>query len=160
MPTITISGATNVDEGSPYSLTLGAISDPGADTVTSWIVHWGDGSSDTYTADGVVTHTYADGPDSHAITVDLTDEDGLHLDRANDLGITVDNVAPQNVDAGEDDTVDEGDAVRSERHLHRSRQRRYATPTCGRSAPTTARSSLTAPARPSASRRTTTASTP
>ena len=80
VPTITISGAANVNEGSPYSLTLGAISDPGADTVTSWIVHWGDGSSDTYTADGVVTHTYADGPDGHDITVDLTDEDGLHLD--------------------------------------------------------------------------------
>ena len=44
-PSIAISGNANVDEGSAYSLTLGAITDPGTDTVTSWIVHWGDGNS-------------------------------------------------------------------------------------------------------------------
>ena len=47
-PTIAISGAANVNEGSAYSLTLGAVTDPGTDTVTSYIVHWGDGNSDTY----------------------------------------------------------------------------------------------------------------
>ena len=46
-PTIAISGAANVDEGSAYSLTLGAVTDPGTDTVSSYIVHWGDGNSDT-----------------------------------------------------------------------------------------------------------------
>ena len=49
-PSIAISGAASVNEGSSYSLTLGAVTDPGTDTVTSWIVHWGDGSSDTYAA--------------------------------------------------------------------------------------------------------------
>ena len=68
-PSIQISGAANVDEGSAYSLTLGAVTDPGQDTVSSWIVHWGDGNSDTYATDGAKTHTYADGPDDHAITV-------------------------------------------------------------------------------------------
>ena len=48
--------------GQPLQPTLGAITDPGTDTVTSWLVHWGDGSSDTYTSGGVKTHTYADGP--------------------------------------------------------------------------------------------------
>jgi len=72
-PTIALSGAAAVDEGSSYSLTLGAITDPGTDTVTSWIVHWGDSSSDTYSAGGVVAHTYADGPASPTITVDLVD---------------------------------------------------------------------------------------
>jgi hypothetical protein len=110
VPTIAISGAATVDEGAPYSLTLGAISDPGTDTVTAWTVHWGDGSSDTYSAGGVVTHTYADGPDSHGITVDLLDEDGTHLDRANDLSVTVDNVAPT-ADGGADQTAAEGTAV-------------------------------------------------
>ncbi len=66
-------------------LTLGAVSDPGTDTVTSYIVHWGDGSSDTYLAAGVKTHTYADGPASRSITVDLVDEDGTFLNRANAL---------------------------------------------------------------------------
>ncbi len=46
--------------------------------MTSWIVHWGDSSPDTYAAGGVVTHTYADGPATPTITVDLVDEDGTH----------------------------------------------------------------------------------
>ena len=93
-PTIAISGAANVNEGASYSLTLGAVTDPGADTVTSWVVHWGDGSSNTYGTDGVKTHTYADGPNTRTITVDLIDEDGTFLDRANALSVDVDNVAP------------------------------------------------------------------
>ena len=93
-PTIGISGASNVNEGSSYSLTLGAVTDPGADTVSSYVVHWGDGSSDTYDEDGVQTHTYADGPNSYAISVDLVDEDGTFFDSANALTVTVDNVAP------------------------------------------------------------------
>ena len=32
-PTIAISGAANVNEGTPYSLTLGAITDPGSNTI-------------------------------------------------------------------------------------------------------------------------------
>ena len=43
-PTIAISGAANVDEGSSYSLTLGAVTDPGTDTVYNYVVHWGDGT--------------------------------------------------------------------------------------------------------------------
>ena len=37
-----------MNEGSVYTLTLGAVTDPGTDTVTSYVVHWGDGNSDTY----------------------------------------------------------------------------------------------------------------
>ena len=51
-----------MNEGSSYSLTLGAVTDPGTDTVSSYIVHWGDGNSDTYFTAGAKTHTYADGP--------------------------------------------------------------------------------------------------
>src|SRR5439155_414954 len=84
-PTIAISGNANVYQRAPYPLTLGAVSDPGTDTVTSCIVHWGDGSADTYSTDGAKSHTYADGPASQPITVDLVDEDGSFLDRANPL---------------------------------------------------------------------------
>src|SRR5438046_1671990 len=75
-PSIAISGNANVNEGSAYTLTLGAVTDPGADTVSSYVVHWGDSSSDTYGSNGAKTHTYADGDTNPAITVDLTDEDG------------------------------------------------------------------------------------
>src|SRR5258708_945780 len=81
-------------EGSSYSLTLGAVSDPGADTVTSWVVHWGDGSSDTYGSAGAKAHTYADGPNDYDVTVDLVDEDGTFLNRANALSVHVNNVPP------------------------------------------------------------------
>jgi hypothetical protein len=93
-PSIAISGAASVNEGSAYSLTLGAVSDPGQDTVSSYVVHWGDGSSNTYSSNGAKSHTYADGPDDHAVTVDLVDEDGTFLDRANTLSVHVNNVAP------------------------------------------------------------------
>ena len=94
VPSIAISGAAAVDEGSTYSLNLGAVTDPGTDTIAQYIVHWGDGSSDTYTTGGVKSHIYADGPDSHSITVDLVDEDGTFVNRANDLSVVVNNVAP------------------------------------------------------------------
>ena len=86
-PTIALSGAGSVDEGVAYTLTLGAITDPGDDTVTQWIVHWGDGESDTYDSGGDKAHTYGnDG--TYTITVDLADEDGTHTG-AGSLGLTV-----------------------------------------------------------------------
>src|SRR5437867_691070 len=63
-------------------------------TRSSWIVHWGDGASNTFTSGGGKTHVYADGPNTFAITVDLVDEDGTFLNRANALSVTVNNVAP------------------------------------------------------------------
>ena len=96
-PTIALSGATSVHEGVPYTLTLGAVTDPGSDTVSQFIVHWGDGTSDIYTSAGAVTHTYgfdhADGDTPTTITVDLVDEDGVHTG-AGSLAITVKDVVP------------------------------------------------------------------
>jgi len=103
-PTLALSGDAAVDEGSPYTLTLGEVTDPGTDTVTQYIVHWGDGSTDeTYTIAGDVIHTYADGQDTSTITVDLVDEDGIHA-AAGSLSLTVNNVAPQ-FEAGPDETL-------------------------------------------------------
>src|SRR5207237_5494005 len=106
-PTIAVSGATNVDEGSPYTLNLGAVTDPGQDTVSSYVVHWGDGHTNTYSSNGDVTHTYADGPNDYPITVDLVDEDGTFLDRANAFSVHVKNVAPTIAISG-NASVDEG----------------------------------------------------
>src|SRR5213078_5021015 len=63
-------------------------------SVSSYVVHWGDGSDDTFGSNGAKTHTYADGDANRPITVDLVDEDGTFLDRANAKSVTVDNVAP------------------------------------------------------------------
>ena len=65
--------------------------------------------SDTYGTNGAKTHTYADGPDDHAITVDLVDEDGTFLDRANALSVHVNNVAPSIAISG-NASVNEGSA--------------------------------------------------
>ena len=70
-PSVALSGAPSVDEGSTYTLTLGAITDPGTDAVSQYIVDWDDGNSDIYTTGGDKTHTYADGPTTPTITVDL-----------------------------------------------------------------------------------------
>ena len=92
-PTIVLSGANNVDEGATYGLTLGAISDPGDDTVTSWIVNWGDGTpAETFLMGGLQNHTYAD-DGLYTIQVDLADEDGTHTNAAS-KAISVNNIAP------------------------------------------------------------------
>ncbi len=92
-PTIALSGAASVLEGSPFVLTLGAVTDPGADHVTSYRVDWGDGRISTYTQGGDVTHIYADGPTTRRIVVDLTDEDGVHV-AAGARSVAIVNVAP------------------------------------------------------------------
>ncbi|MCK6491763.1 MAG: hypothetical protein L6R48_26260, partial [Planctomycetes bacterium] len=97
-PTATVSGAATVAEGSLYTLTVGPITDPGADTRSSYTIAWGDGSTDSFTAAewtaaaGAFTHTYADGPGNTTITVSTTDEDGTTV--LGTQAVTIDNVAP------------------------------------------------------------------
>ena len=122
-PTIAISGNANVNEGSVYTLNLGAVTDPGTDTVTDYVVHWGDGDSDTYSTAGDKTHTYADGASDHDVTVDLIDEDGTFLDQANAHSVHVVNVAPTIAISG-DASVNEGSVYTPDPGRgHRSRQR-------------------------------------
>jgi uncharacterized repeat protein (TIGR02543 family) len=94
-PTISLAGNTTTDEGSSYSLTLGNVVDPGQDTVSAYSINWGDGTTENFTGspNGLIkTHTYADGPNSFTIRVELTDEDGTFT--GGTKGITVNNVAP------------------------------------------------------------------
>ncbi len=98
-PTIDLSGSdTVVNEGSVFSLVLGPVTDPGDDTiipVNGYIVFWGDGTSDTYSTNGIKTHTYDDDAlvVNPNITVTLVDEDGAHPS-AGVWARTVNNVAP------------------------------------------------------------------
>ncbi|MCP5242904.1 MAG: DUF4347 domain-containing protein [Burkholderiales bacterium] len=111
-PTIAVAGASQVDAGTQYTFNLGAVTDPGDDTVTSYIVNWGDGSSDTFNTAGDVTHTYeAAAIGSNTITVDLVDEDGTHTN-AGSLDVTV-GQPPEgvSVNAGNNDVLDEGSTL-------------------------------------------------
>ncbi|MEZ6073123.1 MAG: PKD domain-containing protein [Pirellulales bacterium] len=95
-PTIALSGAATHDESAvtSYSLTLGAVTDPGDDTVSQYIVFWGDGTSDVYGSAGVKTHVYDDDAAYAApISVTLVDEDGIHAS-AGTFNLVVNNVAP------------------------------------------------------------------
>ncbi|HNM75094.1 MAG TPA: PKD domain-containing protein, partial [Accumulibacter sp.] len=98
-PTVSISGAGSVNEGSVYSVNLTRF-DPGSDTATQYTVRWGDGTADTVLTasqlaaqSGNVTHTYADGNASRTITVDVVDEDGAWI-AAGSHNVFVSNVAP------------------------------------------------------------------
>ena len=120
-PSIGLAGDDAVEEGAVYTLTLGAISDPGNDAVTEWIVHWGDGFSNTYVSGGGKTHTYADddpsdtSSDPYTITVDLVDEDGTHIG-AGSKDITVSNVAPTVEILGAPASGLEGDRINLSAH--------------------------------------------
>jgi VCBS repeat-containing protein len=92
-PTLTLSGASSLNEGSAYTLGLSA-GDPGQDTISSWTIAWGDGAVQTVTGNpSSVTHTYADGPNSYTISATATDEDGTYA-AGNTVGVTVNSVAP------------------------------------------------------------------
>jgi len=103
-PTVSLSGAETVDEGSAYRLTIGRPSDPGKDIVEKYVVHWGDGTATEVQVpsapDGspatlrVATHAYVD-EGRYDITVEIVDEEGAHdPDPASGVQVIVENVPP------------------------------------------------------------------
>lgn len=109
-PTIALNGNPNADEGVPYTLTLGTVTDPGTDTVSQYIVNWGDGAVDSFSTPGDKTHLYADNA-PRTIKVSLVDEDGTYADLAT-KHITVRNVAPKIfLDETSDSIVDTGSSA-------------------------------------------------
>src|SRR5262245_65319179 len=95
-PTVALSGAVYTHSLPGALPILGAITDPGQDTVSAYVVHWGDGTTDSFSGSPsgqTASHTYVDGPNDYTIVVDLTDEDGT-FSNAGTKTVTVDNVAP------------------------------------------------------------------
>jgi hypothetical protein len=94
LPTLGISGASSVDEGSLYTLHLSS-SDPGADTISQWNINWGDGTPIQVVVGNptIVTHTFADGLETRTISATATDEDGT-FDAGNTVTVTVNNIPP------------------------------------------------------------------
>ena len=76
-PTLALSGAANVNEGSSYTLNLSS-SDPGSDTISQWTINWGDSTQVVTGNPSSVSHTYADGTASYTISATATDEDGTY----------------------------------------------------------------------------------
>ncbi len=91
-PTLAISGASSENEGSLYTLSLSS-SDPGADTISSWTIDWGDGIEVVSGNPASATHTYVDGTTNYTISATATDEDGTYA-AANTVAVMVLNVAP------------------------------------------------------------------
>lgn len=91
-PTLNVAASATVNEGSTYTLTFSA-NDPGTDTISSWVINWGDGSANQTLAGTATsaTHVYADGPASWTLTATATDEDGSY---SKTQAITVNDVAP------------------------------------------------------------------
>ena len=80
LPTIALTGNSAANLGASYSLGLGAIIDPGTDTVTGYSINWGDGNTESFSGNPTglsKTHTYTTSG-SKTIAVSLTDEDGTY----------------------------------------------------------------------------------
>ena len=74
-PTLSLSGADTVLDGVSYGVQFSR-TDPGQDTVITWVVDWGDGSTSTLAGNASqASHVYAV-PGQVSITVTATDEDG------------------------------------------------------------------------------------
>lgn len=96
-PTVTLTGAATAISGTPYTLTLGS-SDPGADTISQYVINWGDGQSQTVSGTTTsVTHRYLQPGGNRNISVQATDEDGTWNNSGGPLVVTLENVAPSNI---------------------------------------------------------------
>jgi hypothetical protein len=74
-PTLTISGESTVQPHSVYTLDLSSV-DPGADTITSWTINWGDGTESLVEGNpSQFSHVY-NSAGNFTITATATDEDG------------------------------------------------------------------------------------
>jgi VCBS repeat-containing protein len=87
-PTLTITGAADVTRGQPYTLDLSA-SDPGHDTISGWIINWGDGAIENFAGNPPsVSHTYSSAG-SVTLSASAADEDGSYSSNTLGLKVTV-----------------------------------------------------------------------
>ena len=114
-PAVTAPSSQSADEGTSTSFALGSFSDAGVnDDPWAVDVEWGDFSAHTtfslssQGSIGSASHSYADGPSTHTVTVKVTDKDGGSDTKT--FMVAVNNVAPTGV-LGNNGPVNEGSAV-------------------------------------------------
>ena len=104
-PTATAgSNKTTLNEGESVSFT-GSATDPGVNDVLSYSWNFGDGGS---SGSQNPTHLFADDGNFNVVLSVNDGDGGIGTDN---IGITVNNIPPQNVDAGSNMTVNEGTTV-------------------------------------------------
>jgi Bacterial Ig domain len=115
-PVVTAAANQSSDEGESHSFTLGSFTDPGADGPWTVDVDWGDGSAhETFPAAspgslGTKSHTYADGPDDHTVTIKVTEAgSGTPPSGQATFSVHVYNVAPSVQFTTAPTSADEGD---------------------------------------------------
>jgi subtilisin-like proprotein convertase family protein len=106
-PVVDAGAGATIDEGDTFSGS-GSFADPGSDTWTA-TVDYGDGTgAQSLSLSGKtfsLSHSYADNG-AYTVTIIVSDDDGVS--GSDTVAVTVNNVAPF-VDAGPDETIDEGD---------------------------------------------------
>ena len=76
-PQVTARGAASAFVGQAYTLAL-TYADPGADTVSTWFIDWGDGTTSAIPGSQTgATHVFAKPVDNGRISVRAQDDDGL-----------------------------------------------------------------------------------
>lgn len=122
-PTLTVTGEPEALSGQPYTLALAA-ADPGEDTVTEWIIDWGDGSAVERVAGGTASasHVYAEPERTHTIQVSATDEDGTWIAAPREVAVVNDRLYVRTLEGG-----DSGFAIRFSRTFQQSLLNLYDT---------------------------------
>lgn len=93
-PTINVTGAATAVSGTPYAINI-ATSDPGNDTISSFRIVWGDGTSQIVSGTTTtVLHTYSTPGVTRSISVTATDENGTHAMTGDPSLVTVGNTTP------------------------------------------------------------------
>jgi len=93
-PTVIVTGNATTSSGTPYTINLTS-SDPGADTIASYLITWGDGTTQTIAGTATsATHTFLHPGGTRLITVDATDEDGTFPMTGSPLVVSVDSTTP------------------------------------------------------------------
>jgi hypothetical protein len=92
-PTLSMTGPASVLRNDTFTLSLGR-SDPGADSLSSWTINWGDGTSvDVAGTETSVDHVYAS-TGNFQITATATDEDGTYAVAPTNVLVSLPNIAP------------------------------------------------------------------
>lgn len=86
-PILVISGPSSINAGATYTLSLSR-SDPGPDTITQWVIDWGDGMIETISGNpSAAQHVYTAVGATFSIHATASDEDGTW--NANALAVSV-----------------------------------------------------------------------